>query len=478
MKRRNFIKTVTALGTGLGITNLSANSTLGIGYKNRSKDDEIYDAVVVGAGLSGLVAARELTKNGRTVIVVEAKTRVGGRTQNQISINGAIIDGGGQWIGPSQTEIISLAEELGVRTFKTWNLGDSVTMTEGRVSRDSESPTDPAEDQDYLRTVTLIDELALTVPLEAPWAAPDAKVLDNELLGTWLDQNMTTLGARVQIEIGVTSVQSAPSSQISLLWFLFFVHSAGGWEKLQSIDNGAQERRFIGGSQLLSQKIATSLGDRVILGNPVSSIERENDYMAVDLRFGELKARRVIVAMMPADTDRINFNPPLPVKRQQLNANWAAASGVKTHIIFRSPFWRERGLSGIAYTDTGVSAIFDNSPHDGCFGILMAFVELSQLPDDPAQRKQEVLTVLSQLFGSEALTPIDYIEKDWNKEIYNAGCESPLALGVLSAYGESLRVPVGLIHWAGTETSLHWNGYMEGAVRAGKQAAKEVLAVL
>jgi len=478
MKRRQFIKTVTAIGTGLGVSKLSANSVLTSNNKIGSNDDVIYDVVVVGAGLSGLVAARDLAQNDRSVMVVEAKTRVGGRTQNQVSVNGVIVDGGGQWIGPSQTEIIALAKELGVNTFKTWNVGDSLTLTEGQVSRDSENLTDPAEEQDYLTTVALIDDLAFTIPLETPWLAPNASTLDAQLLGTWLDQNMTTLGARIQIETGVASVQSAPSSQLSLLWFLFFVHSAGGWEKLQSIENGAQERRFIGGSHLLSQKIAASLGDRVILGNPISHIEQENGHVALDLRFGELKARRVIVAMMPADAKQIQFEPPLPVMRQQLNANWVTASGVKAHIIFRTPFWRDQGLSGLAYTDTGVSSIFDNSPHDDSVGVLLAFVEPDQLPLDLLLRKQAVLAILGQLFGSEALNPIDYLEKDWNKENYNAGCESPLPPGVLAAYGESLREPIGLIHWAGTETSLHWNGYMEGAVRAGKQAAKDVLAML
>jgi len=242
--------------------------------------------------------------------------------------------------------------------------------------------------------VQTIERLAKSVPLDAPWTAPNASMLDSQLLGDWLNSNMTSGGAaRALIETGIASIQSAPSTNISLLWFLFFVHSGGSWNRLQSIENGAQESRFVGGSHLLSEKMATELGDNLLLGNPVSNIEQEHGEVSLDLRYGEIKAQRAIVAMMPADANNIKFEPSLPHIRKQLNANWASASGVKIHAIYRTPFWRDLGLSGQAFTDTPVSTIFDNSPDDASFGVLLAFIEPEQLPIDPLQRKLEVLRI-------------------------------------------------------------------------------------
>ncbi|MFV2058909.1 MAG: flavin monoamine oxidase family protein [Thiohalomonadales bacterium] len=479
MKRRSFIKTISALSAGLGVSTLSAGSL--INAKNNTsanRDDELFDVAVIGAGLSGLVTARELKISGYKVVIIEAKSRVGGRTHNQLSRQGVIVDGGGQWIGPTQTEMMALANELGVTTFKTWNTGESLTLSAGQVYRESDIEPTPADIDAYLQAVALIDEMAFLIPLDAPWIADNAQALDAQLLSQWLLENVPSDSIRQEINGGVESILSAPSSQISLLWFLFYVHSGGGWERLQSIDNGAQESRFVGGSQLISNKIAAEMTENIILGSPVQYIEQAHAHVEIKLRFGEVKARRVIVAMMPADVTRIEFEPRLPVMRQALNDNWATASGVKVQVVYATPFWRGQGLSGIANTDTAVSSIFDNSPADSSYGVLLAFVEIDYLPVDAIQRQAEIIAVFETLFGQAASKPIDYLEMDWNKELYNSGCESPLAPGVLTAYGAALREPVGLIHWAGTETSVQWNGYMEGAVRSGKRAAQEVMSLL
>ncbi len=469
MKRRTFIKAAAAATASLSLTHLSA-------CKLSSK----VDVVVIGAGLSGLSAARELVKNDVSVLVVEARSRVGGRTYNQpVNTSGAIIDGGGQWVGPTQSEILALAGELKITIFDTWNEGEAVGLFEGQRLVGTELDSDPETVEDLERVIGLINEMVATVPLQAPWDAVNANSWDAQYLGDWLDENTRMQGARDELEAGVASILDAASSQISLLWFLFYVRSAGSYQVLQSIEGGAQQYRFVEGAQQISIRMAQELGKRrIILGEPVQQIASDQEHVYVQLSSGIVEAKQVIVAMMPADAEKITFSPPLPHARSSLQTNWATSSGFKIHIVYPSAFWREAGLSGQATTDTGVSSVFDNSPASGTPGILIVFAEAGQLPNDKMQRMQQVVGTLVQLFGNEAATPVEYIEMDWAKETFTEGCESPLGINVLTRYGHALRPPTGRIYWAGTEAALVWNGYMEGAIRAGKQAAVNVIAGL
>jgi monoamine oxidase len=154
---------------------------------------------------------------------------------------------------------------------------------------------------------------------------------------------------------------------------------------------------------------------------------------------------------------------------------------IKVACVYDTPFWREDGLNGTALSLNGpVNATFDDSPPDGIPGVVFGFVG-----GDAARRFARMTTLdrraavirnFTQFFGAKAGKPREYFETNWTKEEWTRGC--PVAVpgpGVLVAYGPALRRPVGKIHWAGTETSTYWNGYMDGAVRSGERAAKEIL---
>ena len=81
------------------------------------------DVCIVGAGYAGLTAARRLSQGGKSVVVLEARNRIGGRTWTQRLADGARIDRGGAWLGPGHDAIFSLAGEVGVSTYKTWVAG-------------------------------------------------------------------------------------------------------------------------------------------------------------------------------------------------------------------------------------------------------------------------------------------------------------------------------------------------------------------
>jgi monoamine oxidase len=158
---------------------------------------------------------------------------------------------------------------------------------------------------------------------------------------------------------------------------------------------------------------------------------------------------------------------------------WRGEPAIKVNAVYDKPFWRQDGLSGLGLTDRApIGVTFDNSPPDGSRGVLLAFLTEDQVPKDPTERRRAVLAGLANLFGSQAKSPVAYFETDWSSDGWSTGCVSPLPRNVLTRFGPALRAPVGGIHWAGTETSEIWCGYMDGAVRSGERVAAEVLAAL
>jgi monoamine oxidase len=286
-----------------------------------------------------------------------------------------------------------------------------------------------------------------------------------------LKSNARERATREEISLDVET-ELGPPSHISLLWFLFYVRSAGG---MRALNVEAQELRFKGGPQRLSKLMATELGDGLVLSSPVKKIKSVGQRVLVESQRARVSAKRVVVAMMPADTRRIEFTPALPVMRASLAKSWTAEPACKVNVVYRKPFWRDAGLSGLAVTDLGpVGVTFDNSPPDGSKGVIVGFMDMGQAPKERAARKKAVLAGLAGLFGKSAAEPTDYFETDWAGEAWTAGCVSPLPPGVLTKFGATLREPIGQLHWAGTETSEVWCGYMDGAVRSGLRVAAEV----
>ncbi|HET8976475.1 MAG TPA: FAD-dependent oxidoreductase [Solirubrobacterales bacterium] len=442
------------------------------------------DVAVVGAGLAGLAAARALAAAGRRAVVVEARDRVGGRTLNLELDGGAVVEIGGQWVGPTQTRLLALAAELGVETFPTHIEGRNVLDLGGRRSlyRGTIPRISPAVLLDVARARRRFDRLTASVPPEAPWEAPDAVRLDALTLGAWLERNVRTARARRLFEIAVGTVWGMPPSQMSLLWALTCAASGGGFDALVDTEGGAQQDRFAGGSQELSLRMASELGEgALVLGSPVREISQDAGGVTVIAAAAEVRARRAVVAMAPDLTGRIGFDPEPGGRRRQLAARMASGALTKCTAVYAEPFWRAEGLSGEGVSDAGpVETTFDNSPPGGSPGVLVGFipgpaaVEHAALP--ASERRRRALGSLARLFGEDARHPRAYFEQAWGEERWSAGgpvC-SP-APGALTAYGDELRRPAGRVHWAGAETSAVWCGYMEGAVRSGERAAAEVL---
>jgi monoamine oxidase len=444
--------------------------------------------VVVGAGLAGLAAARRLVAEGQETVVLEARDRVGGRTEGHVLSDGTPVELGGQWVGPTQNRMYDLLEELGLEHFRTYNdEGELLLDLGGRQSR--VSPRRGATPRlgafalaDLARGLARFDRLADRVSLTEPWATPDAEVLDGQTFETWIRRNLRTPTGRAYFRVVCEAVFSAESTDMSLLHALFYARSGTDLETLSYVDRGAQQDRIVGGSIRIAEAMAASLGERVRLGDPVRTVAQDEHGVRVTTRAGEtFTGSHVVVTLPPTLAGRLEYAPALPSWRDQLTQRLPAGSVIKAYAVYDEPFWRAEGLNGQAVSDTGpVKVTFDNSPPSGTPGVLMGFVEAGDgrrlTRRTPEERREAVLACFVRYFGDRAGHPREFVERDWMAEEFTRGCYGAhFTPGVWTHYGHALREPVGRVHWAGAECSPVWNGYMEGAVRSGEDAALAVL---
>ncbi|MEK6277989.1 MAG: flavin monoamine oxidase family protein [Actinomycetota bacterium] len=451
-----------------------------------SPDQISVDVAVIGAGLAGLSAARAVRGAGRDAVVLEARDRVGGRTLNEPIGNGKVVEIGGQWVGPTQHRAVALIEELGLETFPTYGEGRNLFERRGKLRsyRGTIPRVSPLALAETGLVMARINRMARSLDPAQPWAAKRAAQWDSQTFATWMRRNVRTPTARDLIRLVIWAVGAVEPEDISLLHFLFYIRSAGSLEVLVDTEGGAQDSRVVGGTQLISIRMAEQLGDSVLLQAPVRRIEHGDGGVTVHSDAGQVRARQAIVAVPPVLAGRIDYDPPLASVRDGLTQRMAQGSVVKCMAVYPEPFWREEGLSGqVTSADGPVSVAYDNSPPDGSPGVLLGFFEgraarqASALPQD--QRRELMLGCLRRWFGERAGSPEHYVDRAWPNEQWSRGCYGCfMPPGAWVENGPALRRPIGPIHWAGAETATVWNGYMDGAISSGERAAGAALEAL
>lgn len=445
------------------------------------------DVVVVGAGMAGLVCADRLRRRGVDVLLLEACHQVGGRTTG-VQVDGETVDLGGQFIGPGQDRVYALAAELGVATFPTYTAGANVLETEtGRLRRfrGMVPKLSPLTLLDVAQARSRLDRLARTVDTEAPWRSPNATTLDGQTLQSWINRTARTPSGRRFLTLACQAIWACEPSELSLLHALFYVKAAGSLSALTDVEGGAQQDRVDGGAYGLATKLADRLGTALRLNTPVRRIEQDDSGVVVTVDDGTAwRAGHVVVAIAPPLAARIAYHPPLPPARDNLLQRLPMGSVIKCIATYTDPFWRPAGLSGAALSLRGpIAMTIDSSPQSGRRGVLIGFVNSTTARDiashSSAERRTILLDALTRLFGPRAATPVTFLERNWNAQPFTRGAYSAVfPPGAWTRLGSALRAPVGRIHWAGTETSPRWYGYIDGAVRSGEAAADAVAGIV
>jgi monoamine oxidase len=444
------------------------------------------DVCVVGAGFAGLTAARRLDQAGLAVAVVEARDRVGGRAWIQ-SVDGVPIDRGGAWFSPRHEAGLSLARELGFATYKTWVAGSHLLIGDGRTHR--YKGLIPKISPAAVLTIALaqkrLNRMSRKVPLDEPWAAKRAAEWDSQSIGSWLDgTRISSPIGQALFEMAVRGLMAADLHEVSLLHLLFLAHAHGGIDKLFSIEGGAQENLVDGGMGAIAERLAADLGDRVHLNAPVRRITHLAESATVAADGLEVQARRVVVTVPPALVRDIDFGPALGADRQALYRAANAGEETKTLLVYDRPFWRDDDLSGqTAEPGSAAEVTIDASPADGSRGVLAAFtfgpVAASLAATPETDRRNAVVSAMTGRLGPKAAHPDTVVETEWFREQWSRGCSfAHLPMGALTSYGRLLRAPLGVVHWAGTETASVSHGAVDGAVRSGERAASEVIEAL
>ncbi|MEH3141598.1 MAG: FAD-dependent oxidoreductase [Mycobacterium kyogaense] len=439
--------------------------------------------VVVGAGLAGLVAARDLAESGAEVNVLEARDRVGGRMRGVPVSSGVVADGGAAYLGRQHTELLRLVGDHGLNLVSTGMTGESTFLIDDdRTTTASRVP--PLDAVALGDLFDRLDDLIESVRPNAPWLTPDADRLDHQTAKRWLVDGIARPDAHAFFPLFLGEMMAADPAAISVLHMAFYLRSGGGIQYLNAFEGGAQQWRIDGGAHLLADALADELGDRVHLNHPVAAIDQGDDGVVVRCDAGtnrppaEFRADRVIVALPPLLAHRIDFRPGLSTPRA--TAATGRGCAIKVHLSYQAPLWREDGLSGWSVSTSGpLLSTVDDSPPDGSAGVLTGFVTgaaasaFSAL--SPADQEGSALAHVGRLFP--ALPPPDTCSvTDWLAEEYSRGCYAALfGPGDWLRLGPTLTEPHRRIHWAGTETSLEYFGLMEGAIRSGQRAAAEVI---
>ena len=427
--------------------------------------------------------------------MLEARDRVGGRTLNKQLPGGQVADLGGAFIGPTQNAVAALADELGLATFAQVDDGDAVYSRDGVVitypsgGPTGGAPPDPTILPDLVLLVARLDEMATTVPVDAPWTAPDGEEWDSQSFDTWLRDNTASPQTRKVASAALNALFGGEAREVSLLYALWYIACAGdadnpgSFERLINVRGGAQERRFVDGAQSMSLRMADALGERVRLSAPVRHVTQTSDGVVVVSDRLTVRAQRVVLAVPPTLAGRIEYEPPLPPSRDHYTQRSPQGRLIKVEASYDRPFWRENGLSGAVVSDTGPGKIvYDVTPADDSIGALLAFVGGDAARESGADQEALKAAVVDQFvafFGEQAATPDEVVVFDWSDEIWSRG--GPVHLlgpGVLTQDRAAIWAPIGRLHFAGTETAGFWHGYMDGAITSGQRAAAEVTAAL
>ena len=449
-------------------------------------DSARAEVIVVGAGFAGLTAARTLARSRKNVVVLEARNRVGGRVKAG-KIAGIPVDVGGMWVGPTQTRLLETIKEYGLHLVAGSDKGKNILEINKRrfVANGQSLGWDKQTEAEYERLLKQIDLLAKQLPLASPWTMPRAEEYDTMSADDWFRASTNNAMVLEMFRGLVRGIFTADAYQISFLFFLFYIRSGDNFDALASFGgDSAQAWTVEETMHQVAVRMAAELDGKIVLEMPVRSISQDDNGVVIESAKGTWSAGHAIVAVPLPLSVRIQYQPPLPSERDILAQHMPMGSVIKYWVAYEKPFWRDRGFNGIVTSSDAPSNMVcgDMTPPSGTPGLLIGFIEghngVLWTGHSREERRKVIVDRLVSFFGPEAAHPIDYEDQDWPSDPWSRGCYvASMAPGIMTTVGKAIRQPFGRVHWAGTETSERWMGYIDGAIRSGDRAAAEILAL-
>ncbi|WEZ85359.1 NAD(P)/FAD-dependent oxidoreductase (plasmid) [Rhizobium sp. 32-5/1] len=430
------------------------------------KSDRHVDVVVVGLGLSGLSAIRLLSGAGISIQGIDARARIGGKTQTIKSENGRSFEGGPEFVKPGHERMKSLMKEFGLKSTTLQRRGHK-SVFRGGVRW--------TEHNDYIEPgIRCLRERFDQLKADFEKGALEDWV-EGCSVGTWLGMHgVDTLHQDRFAQELVFELAGTDPFAVSMAAAVSYHASAGH-------SHNHQSARIVGGGSALATNLALGLeAHPVALDTIVHAVTRNYESVEIQTNNGVVTASFVVLAVSPTALKQIRFSPELPESRRRLISGWKQQASSKSFVVFERRWWVDAGLSGFAEGDTSNAVVMNASRDDEREGTLLLFAnEAAGAPRFSQEAiKAGVLADLERYFQGLPYPVVDFATISWASDPFAGGCGSPLPSGYPVRSRLELARPIGNIFFAGTEVAEHGWGSMEGAVRAGEAAAEGILSIV